>query len=139
MDASVARARELRKSMTPEEARVWLRLRALRNAGYHFRRQAPVGEYYPDFLCKRRHLIVEIDGSQHGEEPQQSFDRTRDAKLRAMGYRILRFWNFDIADNIDSVMDTILTALVDRHSQKKAPPVTLRVPPSPCSARGGRS
>ncbi|MBL8906213.1 MAG: endonuclease domain-containing protein [Rhizobiales bacterium] len=108
---TIARARSLRKSMTPEEARMWVRLRALRDAGHHFPRQAPVDGYYPDFVCKRRRLIVEIDGSQHGEEPQQTFDSHRDAQLRAKGYRILRFWNSDIDANIDGAMDTILAAL----------------------------
>ncbi len=97
--------------MTPEEARVWIRLRALRETGHHFRRQAPIGDFYPDFVCKRRRLIVEIDGSHHGAEPQRGFDLRRDEQLRALGYRILRFWNSEIDAGIDSVMDTILAAL----------------------------
>ena len=111
MTATIARARSLRKSLTPEEVRMWVKLRALRDAGHHFRRQAPVGGYFPDFVCKRRRLMVEIDGSQHGEEPQKTFDNRRDAQLRAEGYRILRFWNSDIDANIDGVIDTILAAL----------------------------
>ena len=56
---------------------------------------------------------MEIDGSQHGEERQKTFDNRRDAQLRGKGYRILRFWNSDINANIDGVMDTILAALSD--------------------------
>jgi very-short-patch-repair endonuclease len=111
MNETVARARSLRKSLTPEEARIWIRLRALRNIGHHFRRQAPIEGFYPDFVCKRRRLIVEIDGSQHGKEPQQSYDRNRDALLMSKDYRILRFWNSDIDADIDGVMDTIVAAL----------------------------
>jgi very-short-patch-repair endonuclease len=114
MTDAIARARTLRKSMTPEEARIWIRLRALREVGHHFRRQAPINGFYPDFVCKKRRLIIEIDGNQHGEEPQRSFDSKRDAQLRAKGYQIMRFWNSDIDADIDSVMDTIISALVDR-------------------------
>ena len=113
MDATIACARSLRKSMTPEEARVWIRLRELRHQGYHFRRQAPIHGYHPDFVCKKVRLIIEIDGSQHGEEPQQSFEKRRDAQLRTKGYRVLRFWNSDVDANIDSVTETILAALAE--------------------------
>ncbi len=59
----IERARELRKQMTPQETRLWLRLRALRPQGLHFRRQSPLKGYFLDFVCFERRLVVEIDGA----------------------------------------------------------------------------
>ena len=105
------RARELRKSLTRQEARLWLQLRALRREGFHFRRQAPLLGFYLDFVCFKHRLVVEIDGSQHGEVVQADHDAMRDAILRRAGFRTLRFWNSDIDANLDGVMVTIQQAL----------------------------
>jgi very-short-patch-repair endonuclease len=59
-------ARALRKRMTPQEAKLWVALRTLRPAGFHFRRQVPIGPYVVDFACLKHRLIVEVDGGQHG-------------------------------------------------------------------------
>ena len=99
--------------MTTEEVRVWFRLRNLRDLGYHFRRQVPLDGYYPDFVGKKHRLIIEVDGSQHGEEPQLTHDRRRDAHFRAEGYRILRFWNSDVSGNLDVIVDTVLAKLAE--------------------------
>jgi len=103
----VERARELRKLMTPQETRLWLRLRALRPQGLHFRRQAPFKGFIPDFVCFERRLIVEIDGAQHADGPQRHHDIRRDAALAAAGFSTLRFWNSDLNADIDSVVDTV--------------------------------
>src|SRR5258708_24049858 len=84
--ATTKRARELRKTLTPQEACLWLQLRLLRADGFHFRRQAPLLGFYLDFVCFRRRLIVEIDGSQHADDDRQiDHDAMRDAILRKAG------------------------------------------------------
>ncbi|WP_246737592.1 endonuclease domain-containing protein [Nordella sp. HKS 07] len=87
MDNRIAFARSLRKAMTPEEVKLWVRLRTWRGKGYHFRRQAPIDGYVLDFVCKSHKPIVEVDGSQHGEDRGRARDEKRDAHFRAKGYR----------------------------------------------------
>ena len=109
--AATKRARELRKSLTPPEVRLWLQLRLMRVEGFHFRRQAPLLGFYLDFVCFKHRLVVEIDGSQHADDPQADHDSMRDAILRRAGFRTLRFWNSDVDANLDGVMVTIQQAL----------------------------
>src|SRR5689334_19803398 len=75
---SVERARALRKVMSVQEVRLWVRLRSLRADGFHFRRQAPLLGYYPDFICLGRRLVVEVDGPHHEELEQAAHDAYRD-------------------------------------------------------------
>lgn len=107
-------ARSLRKRMTPQEVKLWVHLRALREQGFHFRRQAPVGRFIVDFLCRQYRLVVEIDGSQHGYDTGQRADALRDSWLRAQGFRVMRFWNSEVDRNLDGVMETILDAVGGR-------------------------
>ncbi|MCJ2117414.1 DUF559 domain-containing protein [Methylobacterium sp. J-001] len=100
--------RHLRLVQTEAERRLWYRLRDRRLAGFEFVRQESIGLYVADFCCREARLIVEIDGSQHADNAR---DRVRDAWLTAQGYRVLRFWNPEIANNIGAVLDTILAAL----------------------------
>jgi very-short-patch-repair endonuclease len=111
-------ARALRKRLTPQEVKLWVKLRELKPLGYHFRRQAPIGRYIVDFVSFRSRLIVEADGGQHGLPDGAQSDQIRDAFLRSQGFRILRFWNSDIDTNLTGVMDSVLSTL--RHP----PPVT---------------
>ena len=94
-----------RRALTEAELRLWRLLRDLRLSGLKFRRQVPIGPYIVDFLCVRARLIVEADGSQHGESIR---DERRDAYLARQGWAVLRFWNHDILRNRESVIDTIL-------------------------------
>lgn len=112
--ASKARAGELRKSMTKEEARPWLELRTLRSGGFHFRRQAPFLGFYLDFVCFSRRLVIEIDGGQHADEANAEHDAVRDAILRRRGFETIRFWNREITCNLDGVVDTVRAALGER-------------------------
>jgi len=109
--ASTKRARELRKTMTPQEIRLWSRLRTMRANGFHFRRQAPLFGFYLDFVCFNRRLVIEVDGSQHGEDVHADHDAIRDAILRKAGFHTLRFWNSEINTNLDGVLETILREL----------------------------
>jgi very-short-patch-repair endonuclease len=104
-------ARALRKRLTPQEVKLWVKLRELKSLGYHFRRQAPVGPYIVDFLSFRSRLVIEADGGQHGMLEGVRADRVRDSFLHAQGFRILRFWNSDIDQNLDGVMESILASL----------------------------
>ena len=105
---TVARSRALRREMTPAERA----LRAgLRRAfpGVHFRYQSPLGPYYPDIVCHGAKLIVEIDGSQHAEAIE--YDAERTAFLESRGYKVLRFWNNQVLQELDSVLTLIATHL----------------------------
>jgi len=100
-----ARARAMRRAPTDAELRLWRLLRDRRLSGLKFRRQVPVGPYIVDFLCVGARLIVEADGSQHAVSLR---DARRDAELARQGWTVLRFWNHDILQNRESVIDTIL-------------------------------
>jgi very-short-patch-repair endonuclease len=120
------KARSLRKRMTPQEAKLWVNLRQLRELGFHFRRQSPILAFIVDFECRRQRLIVEVDGGQHGFQRNLAADVERDRSLENAGYRILRFWNNQIDRELEGVVATILAVLA-----KDAPPGSLRLPPSP--------
>ena len=109
----VLRARQLRKSMTRHEIRLWLGLRALRAQGLHFRRQSPLKGYVLDFVCYKHRLIVECDGSQHAQGPQAARDRHRDGLFAADGFLTLRFWNHEIDDHFHGVVDTIIARALE--------------------------
>jgi very-short-patch-repair endonuclease len=106
-------ARALRKRMTPQEVKLWVRLRELRVLGHHFRRQSPIPPYVADFECRRRRLIVEVDGGQHTSVQGQAGDKIRDRAFAQKGYRVLRFWNHEVDRELDAVMETILRSLGD--------------------------
>ncbi len=102
------RARALRKAMTPQEVKLWVHLRRLHPQGLHFRRQAPLEGYLLDFVCFKHRLIVEVDGSQHGEATGLAHDAKRDAHFASLGFLTLRFWNPEIDENLDGVVETII-------------------------------
>ncbi len=89
----IARARTLRQDKTESEIIAWYLLRTLRFKGVRFRRQHPVGQYIVDFCCPRRRLVVELDGSVHGQPSQAKRDTRRDALLKDLGYVVTRFPN----------------------------------------------
>jgi len=111
MFSETDRARAMRKTMTPPEARMWANLKRLRGEGYHFRRQAPFKGYYLDFVCFKHRLVIEVDGQVHQLDAQIRHDRIRDAVLAKEGFLTLRFDNASIRDNIGDVMDFILVRL----------------------------
>ena len=111
MSSETDRARAMRKSMTPPEARMWANLKLLRPVGFHFRRQAPFKGYYLDFVCFKHRLVIEVDGQVHQLDEQIRHDRIRDAVLAKEGFVTLRFDNAAIRDNIDDVMDFVVARL----------------------------
>jgi very-short-patch-repair endonuclease len=107
----VPKARALRKRMTPEEVKLWVRLRLLRAEGFHFRRQSPIGPYIPDFVCRRHKVVIEVDGIQHGNARMQWLDNKRDQYLVALGYRVIRVWNGEVNRDPDSIIDHVIYVL----------------------------
>ena len=99
-------AAPLRRLATDAERLLWSRLRG-RRLGVKFRFQHSLGPFVAVLVCLQRKLIVEADGGQHN--PQA--DRARTAYLRKLGFRIVRFWNQDILQNIDGVVETIVIIL----------------------------
>jgi len=100
-----SRARQLRRQETDAERRLWSRLRN-RALGVKFRRQHPIGPYVVDFCCLEAGLVVELDGSQHAEE-QLDHDRQRTAFLGRQGFRVVRFWNNELCEDFEQVLERI--------------------------------
>ncbi len=103
------RARHLRRNMTPAENCLWSRLRRRAVSGHKFRRQAPVGPYIIDFVCLQKGLIIEVDGEQHCEGSR--YDERRTRWLQRRGFRVLRFWNYEVIERMDAVVDKIRAEL----------------------------
>ncbi|WP_386065952.1 endonuclease domain-containing protein [Tahibacter sp. UC22_41] len=116
----------LRRDMTEAERRLWFHLRAHRFEGQKFRRQQALGPYVVDFVHFAARLVVEADGSQHGESAR---DSTRDAWLASRGFRVLRFWNDEILQRTEAVIEAIAAAL---REAAPSPPTPL-----PQGERGG--
>jgi len=119
-------AKNLRRSQTDAELKLWSLLRSRSLAGYKFRRQQRMGPYVTDFCCFRPRLIVELDGSQHME--QVGYDQRRTDFLKSEGFHVMRFWDNQVLNETDSVLEVILKALT-------AAPSPL---PSPTLGRGGK-
>ena len=103
------RARQLRRDQTDAEKKLWARLRSRQLNGCKFRRQFVNGSFITDFCCFEQRLVVELDGGQHAD--QSDADRRRSDFLLSRGYRVLRFWDNEAMENIDSVLEQILLAL----------------------------
>src|SRR5262249_36632926 len=104
-------ARRLRANATGAEQRLWRELRRSPMLGSHFRRQVTIGPYVADFACMAARIVIELDGSQHGDAPKRKRDAERTAWLKAEGYRVLRFWNNDLTGNMRGVLESIHSAL----------------------------
>ena len=122
-DPRTGNARRLRRDTTFEERKLWAVLKGLDLPHGHFRRQAPIGAHFADFAHHGLRLVIELDGGQHGHEAHVLRDRTRTAHLEAAGYRVLRFWNTDVRDDVSGVLETIVAALAAK------PPTPNTSPP----------
>ena len=101
-------ARRLRRDMTEAEKRLW---RGLRQFGLarRFRRQHPIGKHIVDFACPGAKLVIEIDGGQHALRVKE--DQIRSFDIARHGYRVIRFWNGDVMESIEGVLETIVREL----------------------------
>src|SRR5262249_32463180 len=106
-----AAAKRLRANTTPHERMLWRSLKELPIEGSHFRRQAPIGPYVVDFFCPAKRLIVELDGGHHNEDDTARRDRERQLWLENEGYRVLRFWNSEIAGDLNAILERIYIEL----------------------------
>ena len=114
---TLAKAKRLRRDLTEAERKLWKVLRSRQFEGAKFRRQQPIGPFIADFVCHENRLIVEADGGQHAERVS---DRGRTAFLEVAGYRVIRFWNNEILENLDGVARLIVTALATPHPARAA-------------------
>ena len=102
------RARYMRANPTDAERKLWYILRDKRLNELRWRRQQVIDDrYIVDFVCFKHRLMVEADGSQHVESED---DVERDVWLMGQGFRVLRFWNSDILNNMEGVAETIISA-----------------------------
>ena len=102
------RARELRTGSTDAERHLWYYLRAHR-LGYKFKRQVPIECFIVDFVCYEKRLVIELDGGQH--QDKQAYDTRRTAVLSRKGFRVLRFWNHEVLQHTEEVLEVIRQAL----------------------------
>ncbi len=103
------RAQSLRNSATDQERLLWLELRKSRFGGHKFSRQIPIGPYICDFVCRRQKLVIELDGGQHSANVAADASRTR--FIESAGYRVVRFWNHEVMENLEGVLLAIGGAL----------------------------
>jgi len=94
--------------MPPAEVILWSKMKGRQLSGFRFRRQHPVGSYFLDFYCPEIKLCIELDGDQHGQEQALIRDRDRTSFLEDKNITVLRFWNNEIYDNVDGVLEAIL-------------------------------
>jgi very-short-patch-repair endonuclease len=123
-----SQARRFRHTLTDTEYQLWQLLRSRQFADIKFRRQVPLGPWVVDFVSFEQMLVVEADGSQHAESAR---DQIRDADLRKRGFRALRFWNNDILENADGVLQQIMDTI-----EQSPSPRGLRPRPSPTRGEG---
>ena len=108
--STLARARQLRRQMTPPEQKLRQRLRARQLNGAHFRKQHPMGPFVVDFLCARSKLVIEIDGDTHA--CRAGYDAARAQRLKEQkNYRVIRFSNSEVNHNLEGVLERIAEAL----------------------------
>jgi very-short-patch-repair endonuclease len=102
-------ARQLRKELTPAERRLWMVLRGNKLNGVNFRRQHAIGKYVIDFCSVKKKLAIELDGSQHLEQGEYDIQRT--AYFESLGYKVMRFWNAQVINDMEGVIRSIEAAL----------------------------
>ena len=116
-----AAAKKLRANATPHERILWRALKGLPVDGAHFRRQAPIGPYIVDFFCPAKRLIIELDGGHHNEDETAKRDQERQFWLEQEGFRVIRFWNSEITEDLSAVLERIYVELYGSREAEVAP------------------
>lgn len=114
------RAKDMRANPTPAEQKLWLALRANRFENQQFTRQTIIAPYIVDFASKAARLIIEVDGDTHYVKDR--YDARRTEFLESLGYRVIRFANPDVMDNVEAVLGVIAQALRASPSPQPSPP-----------------
>jgi len=117
----MTRARYLRKNATDSERILWRHLRNRKFAHYKFRRQHPINPYILDFYCPDLKLAIELDGSGHGHRHRETHDKAREEFLDRQGIAVVRFWNHQVREELDSVLQAIWLALEKRVPNHPSP------------------
>ena len=105
------RARALRRDAPAAERIVWRHLRNRQLDGWKFTRQEPIGPYVVDFACREKRLVVEVDGATHSTADELASDSRRTAFLETKGYRVIRFTNEQVYENVDAALEEISLVL----------------------------
>jgi very-short-patch-repair endonuclease len=106
--------------MTDAERKLWWQLRRKQIDGHRFRRQVPIGPYIVDFACLAQRLLIEVDGGQHSDNVER--DAVRTEWLESQGFRVIRFWNNEVFENMGGVLQVIDAALEERPAPTPALP-----------------
>jgi len=117
MSRAIQLARHFRKAQTRHEKRLWWQLRDRKLGGLKFRRQVPIGDRIVDFFCAEAGLAIELDGSGHTRHFTQNSDLDREIDLHEKGIRIIRFFNRQVDENLDGLLNAILYAADPEKSQ----------------------
>ena len=108
------KSRELRANVTDAERRLWACLSARKVGGVRFNTQFPIGPFICDFVSRGAKLVIEVDGGQHADSERHDAAKTH--YIEQQGYRVIRFWNNDVLNNIDGVVAEISRVLADMPS-----------------------
>ena len=108
MKAKINQAKALRKNQTTAEKIIWRRLRNRQLANFKFRRQHNIGRFIVDFYCDENKLIIEIDGDVHAYVEREKYDEEREKILESEGFKIVRYTNYEVYNNLDGVLEDIL-------------------------------
>jgi len=100
------KAKELRGNETESEKLFWEQI-SNNKLGVKFRRQHPLKWFIADFYCHQAKLIIELDGDVHLDKLQKEYDEGREAELKKLGLKVLRFTNEEIIDNIENVVEIV--------------------------------
>ena len=111
-------ARNLRNQPTEAERRLWQHLRASQLESAKFTRQHPIGNFIADFACRSLRLAIELDGGQHSGS---TMDANRTRIIEAHGYRVIRFWNHEVMENVDGVLQVIVREIAIARNQTPLP------------------
>ena len=107
-------ARQLRQNMTEVEQVIWYRVRRKQIMGVQFYRQKPLLNFIVDFYCAKARLVIELDGGQHFEDEHQEKDIIRDKALMDIGLLVLRFDNYQVLSETESVINRIYEVVAER-------------------------
>ena len=116
------RQRALRRNMTDAERKLWSALRGKQLQGLKFRRQHPYEDFILDFVCLEKKLVVEVDGGQH--QDRIAVDSKRTSVLEHAGFRVIRFWNHEVLQQLESVVEKIwqeVSGTIDPSPPKSSP------------------